>query len=214
MNTKSNLDLARKIALRRGTLAAPSATEVPTEVRSNSFVSIPPQPPVKLDHAIGNIVIEWSFRVPPARIRSFVSFLADNEALIAASCEKLMKGVHYRGTFLTTDNGRSEFRTYWAYDSHAAELQWEAGLANPQSNFVKAMRRLRSYWLEDLQASHRHMTAGSLLDAKTLGPFFRFTLDVGEAIATDLDTAVAATRKTRRKQVRKPSDETSRPTVS
>lgn len=213
MNTKNNYDLARKLALRRGTLAAPSATEVPTEVRSNSFVSIPPQPPMKLDHAIGNIIIEWSFRVPPARVRNFVSFLTDNEALIAVSCEKLMKGVRYRGTFLTTDNGRSEFRTYWAYDSHDAELQWEAGLANPESNFVKAMRVLRSYWLDDPQASHRHMTAGALLGPTTLGPFFRFTLDVGEKIAPGVDT-LAAARKAGRKQGRKRSSEASRPAVS
>jgi hypothetical protein len=156
-------------------------------------------PPLDMRFALGNVVIEWNFRVPLAEFRGFISFLADNEAMIAASCERLMKGVHYRGTFLTTDDGRPEFRTYWAYDTHDAEKQWEAGLANRNSNFVRAVQRLRSYWLKDAQASQRHMAAGALLGDKVLGPFFKLTLDTAEEIAGGRSRRAAAGRKARRK---------------
>jgi hypothetical protein len=181
--SRNHLELARRLTLRRGVPNAPSAKEVPTEVRSNSFVAIDEPPSVDTKYAVGNVVIEWSFRVPPAQFRAFTSFLANNEAMIAASCERLMKGVHYRGTFLTTGDGRSEFRTYWGYDTRVAEKQWATGLADPNSNFVRAMRQLRTYWLQDPNASHRHMALGALLGDDALGPFFKFTLDTAEALA-------------------------------
>lgn len=183
MKSTNRLELARRLSLRRGRPNAPSAKEVPTEVRSNSFVAIEQPPGVDTRYAVGNVVIEWSFRVPPAQFRSFVTFLADNEAMIAASCERLMRGVHYRGTFLTTEHGRSEFRTYWAYDAGVSEKQWEAGLADSKSNFVQVVRRLRSYWLQDPNASQRHMTLAALLNDRALGPFFKFTLDTAEEMA-------------------------------
>ena len=197
MKGKKHLELARKLTLRRGVPNAPSAKEVPTEVRSNSFVAIDPAPKVDTKYAVGNVVIEWTFRVPPARFRGFISFLADNEAMIAASCERLMKGVHYRGTFLTTEHGRSEFRTYWAYDTSVTEKQWEAALADPKSNFVRAIRTLRTYWLQDPHASHRHMALGALLGDDALGPFFKFTLSTAEEMAGSARSGAA--RKSGRK---------------
>ncbi|MGH8428829.1 MAG: hypothetical protein ACREUF_00340, partial [Solimonas sp.] len=183
-----------------GVPSSPSANEVQTEVRSNSIISVPTPPDVHLSYAVGHVVIEWSFRVPRAQFRAFVSFLADNEAMIAASCEKLMKGVHYRGTFLVTDLSRGEFRTYWAYDSDTDEKPWEAPLGDGRSNFTKAVQRLRSYWLRDPDATDRHMAAGALLGPKTLGPFFKFTLDTAEAIAGggDPGTPRAARKSGRR----------------
>jgi hypothetical protein len=146
--SRNNLELARRLTLRRGVPNAPSAKEVPTEVRSNSFVAIDEPPKVDTKYAVGNVVVEWRYRVPPDQFRAFTSFLADTEALIAAACERLMKGVHYRGTFLTTGDGRSEFRTYWAYDTSVTEKQWATALADLNSNFVQAVRRLRTYWLQ------------------------------------------------------------------
>jgi hypothetical protein len=196
MKGKKHLELARRLALRRGVPKAPSAKEVPTEVRSNSFVAIDEPPSMDTSYAVGNAVIEWTYRVQPAEFRAFTSFLADNEAMIAASCGKLMEGVHYRGTFLVTDHGRFEFRTYWAYDTSAAEKQWDKALANPSSNFARAVAQLRTYWLKDSNASHRHMTLGALLGDKTLGAFFRFTLDAAEGPGT----AAAKTAATRKKK--------------
>ncbi len=201
MKSNKHLELARRLTLRRGVPNAPSANEVPTEVRSNSFVAIDPPPKVDTKYAVGNVVVEWSFRVPPAQFRGFISFLADNEAMIAASCERLMKGVHYRGTFLTTEHGRSEFRTYWAYDTSVTEKQWEAALADPNSNFVRAVRQLRTYWLRDPNASHRHMALGALLGDDALGPFFKFTLTTAEEMAGSAPSGArsGAARKSGRK---------------
>ena len=194
MKGKKHFELARRLALRRGVPKAPSAKEVPTEVRSNSFVAIDEPPGMDTSYAVGNAIIEWTYRVQPAEFRAFTSFLADNEAMIAASCGKLMEGVHYRGTFLVTDHGRFEFRTYWAYDTSAAEKQWDKALANPSSNFARAVAQLRSYWLKDSNASHRHMTLGALLGDKTLGAFFKFTLNTAEVSGTAA-ARTAATRK-------------------
>ncbi|MBY0325065.1 MAG: hypothetical protein K2X72_40555 [Reyranella sp.] len=192
MKSKKHLELARRLTLRRGVPNAPSAKEVPTEVRSNSFVAIEEPPAVDTSYAVGNVVVEWTYRVPPEEFRGFTAFLADNEAMIVASCGKLMEGVHYRGTFLVTDLGRFEFRTYWAYDTHATEKQWDKALGNANSNFAQAVAQLRSYWLKDPNASHRHMVLASLLDDKTMGAFFKFTLNTAEGLS---GRAPAAARK-------------------
>ena len=200
--SRNHLELARRLTLRRGVPNAPSAKEVPTEVRSNSFVAIDEPPSMDTKYAVGNVVIEWSFRVPLDQFRAFTSFLANNEAMIAASCERLMRGVHYRGTFLTTGDGRSEFRTYWGYDTSVAEKQWATALADPNSNFVRAMRQLRTYWLQDPNASHRHMALGALLGDDALGPFFKFTLNTAEALGGGPSRAggrSGATRKSGKK---------------
>jgi hypothetical protein len=201
MKSRKHLELARRLTLRRGIPNAPSAKEVPTEVRSNSFVAIDPPAKVDTTYAVGNVVIEWSFRVPHGQVRAFVSFLADNEAIITASCERLMKGVHYRGTYMVTGDGRSEFRTYWSYDSSVTEKQWEAALANPNSNFVQAVQQLRTYWLQDPNASHRHMALAALIDDTALGPFFKFTLSTAERMAGKAPSAAKskAARKSGRK---------------
>lgn len=198
MKSKKHLELARRLTLRRGVPNAPSAKEVPTEVRSNSFVAIDEPPSIDTSYAVGNAVIEWTYRVQPAEFRAFTSFLADNEAMIAASCGKLMEGVHYRGTFLVTDHGRFEFRTYWAYDTSAAEKQWDKALANPSSNFARAVAQLRTYWLKDPSASHRHMVLGALLNDKTMGAFFKFTLNTAEGSGTAA-ARTAAARKSGKK---------------
>jgi hypothetical protein len=88
-------------------------------------------------------------------------------------------------------------RTYWAYDTSAAEKQWDKALANPSSNFARAVAQLRTYWLKDSNASHRHITLGALLGDKTLGAFFKFTLNTAEGGSTAARTA--ATRKSGKK---------------
>ncbi len=194
MKSRKNLELARRLTLRRGVPKAPSAKEVPTEVRSNSFVAIDEPPGMDTSYAIGNVVVEWTYRVPPEEFRAFTAFLADNEAMIVASCGKLMQGVHYRGTFLVTDLGRFEFRTYWAYDTSATEKQWDRALGNANSNFAQAVAQLRSYWLKDPNASHRHMILASLLSDKTMGAFFKFTVSTAEGLSGG-GTRAAARKK-------------------
>jgi hypothetical protein len=183
MTTGKNLDLAQRLVLRRGTPPPPVITATQTEIRSNGIIALPPPPAVPLDYIIGHLVIEWAFRLPLSKIREFNAFLADNEALIAQSCEKLMKGVHYRGTYMTTHGERLEYRTYWAYDSHEAHSQWEVGLRDPGSNFGAALRRLRSYWISDPNGSHRHFSPGALFGAEAGGAFHQFTLETAEQMA-------------------------------
>ena len=121
----------------------------------------------------------------PRSSAAFTSFLADNEAMIAASCGKLMEGVHYRGTFLVHRPWLVGFRTYWAYDTECGrEAVGHKALADPSSNFARAVAQLRTYWLKDSNASHRHMALGALLGDKTLGAFFKFTLNTAEAGST------------------------------
>ena len=74
MKSSKHLELARRLTVRRGVPNAPSAKEVPTEVRSNSFVAIDPPAKVDTRYAVGNVVIEWSFRVPPAQFRALHLF--------------------------------------------------------------------------------------------------------------------------------------------
>jgi hypothetical protein len=199
MTFEKNLDVAQRLTLRRGMPPSPAITVTQTEIRSNGVIAIPTPEPDELKYVIGTTVIEWSFRVAHAKIREFHTFLADNEALIAESCEKLMKGVHYRGTYMTTNGERTEFRTYWAYDSQDAHNQWETGLAKAGTNFTKALRRLRSYWLHDPNASHHHLAPGALFAKNQGGPFFDFTLETAEQLAGTSAPKRGGRRKTTRK---------------
>jgi hypothetical protein len=199
MTSTKNLDMAQRLLLRRGTPAAPAIAEVSTEVRTNAVIAVPTPAPHEMKHVIGTTVIEWSFRVAHAKIREFNTFLADNEALIAASCEKLMQGVHYRGTYMTTHGERTEYHTYWAYDSQAAEKQWEQGLAKAGTNFTRALRRLRSYWLHDPNASHRHLAPAALFAKNPGSPFFDFTLETAEQMAGTSAPKRSGKRKVARK---------------
>ena len=180
--TGKNFDLAQRLALRRGIPAAPTVAEVTTEVRTNGVIMVPSPAADQLKYVIGNVVIEWTYRVPYHKVREFNAFLADHEALIADSCEKLMRGVHYRGTYMTTHSERLEFRTYWAYDSHDAQKQWENALPKASANFGKALKRLRSYWLGDPNGAHRHFAPGALFAKDSGGAMFGLTLDAAEEL--------------------------------
>jgi hypothetical protein len=199
MTSGKNLDLAQRLALRRGVPAAPSIAEVSTEVRTNTVIAVPTPGPDELKYVIGAVVIEWAFRVPFAKIREFNGFLADHEALIAESCEKLMQGVHYRGTYMTTHGERIEFRTYWSYDSHDAQKQWEHALPKAGANFGKALRRLRSYWLGDPDGTHRHFAPGALFAKESGGILFGMTLETAEEMAGGGPRRSTRRRKTARK---------------
>jgi hypothetical protein len=197
--TGKNFDLAQRMALRRGIPAAPTIAEVTTEVRTNGVIMVPPPGPDQLKYVIGTVVIEWTFRVPYHKVREFNAFLADHEALIADACEKLMRGVHYRGTYMTTHSERLEFRTYWAYDSHDAQKQWENALPKASANFSKALRRLRSYWLGDPNGTHRHFAPGALFAKGSGGAVFGLTLDAAEELEGGGMRKAARGRKTARK---------------
>jgi hypothetical protein len=199
MTSETNLDLARRLALRRGIPAAPAIAEVTTEVRTNGVIMVPERRPDEHQHVIGTVVIEWAYRVPYHKIREFNAFLADHEALIAASCEKLMKGVHYRGTYMTTHSERVEYRTFWAYDSHDAQKQWEDALPKGGSNFDRALRRLRSYWLGDPNGTHRHFAPGALFAKNPGGAFFGLTLETAEQMEGGRPRKPPGRRKTARK---------------
>jgi len=103
---------------------------------------------------------------------------------------------------MTTHGERVEFRTYWAYDSQAAQAQWEIGLANARSNFTTALRRLRSYWISDPNGTHRHFAPGALFAKDPGGPFHGFTLETAEQMAGGAGP-VTGKRKARRKTGRK-----------
>ncbi len=180
MTSEKDIDAVRRLVLRHGTPAPPAVSVAVTEVRTNSFIKVPGLPIDEMKYALGALVIEWTFRVPLAQVNEFNRFLADHEALIAESCEKLMKGVHYRGTYLTTSGERLEYRTYWTYDSAEAIQGWEAALASRNSNFVTALQRLRSYWVQDPDGAHHHFSPGALY-AKGFGsPFMGLTLETAE----------------------------------
>jgi hypothetical protein len=183
MTSEKDIGAIRRLVLRRGAPQPPAMLEAVTEIRSNSVIKVPSPLPTDMTYALGALVIEWSFTVPLAQVNEFNSFLADHEALIAQSCEKLMKGVHYRGTYITTNGERLEYRTYWAYDSPEALKGWEAALANRKSNFVAAVQSLRSYWVQDPQGTQRHFSPGALY-AKGFGsPFMALTLETAERMA-------------------------------
>jgi hypothetical protein len=163
---------------RRGTPPVPASTTLKVEVRTDGFIPLPS--PVKgQDFAIGAVLIEWTFGVPLAEVQTFNTFLSQNEAYIAASCAKLMKGVAYRGTYMTGSYGRFRYRSLWSYEEAASLDQWNAVLTG-KSKFITALTRLRSYWTADpSREEHRYHQAGLVTDLAALGhdkPFLALTL--------------------------------------
>ena len=146
-------------------------------------------------YAVGNAVIEWTYRVQPAEFRAFTSFLADNEAMIAASCGKLMRGRALSRHVPRHRPWGVEFRTYWAYDTSAAEKQSDKALANPSSNFARAVAQ-RAPTAQGFQRFAPAHNLGALLGDRTLGAFFKFTLDAAEGGGT----AAAKTAATHKKK--------------
>ena len=74
-----------------------------------------------------------------------------------------------------------------------------SGLAKAGTNLTKALRRLRSYWLHDPNASHHHLAPGALFAKNQGGPFFDFTLETAEQLAGTSAPKRGGRRKTARK---------------
>jgi hypothetical protein len=159
----------------RGIASRPQAIEQVSEVRSDCFVKLPPLSDTYATFALASVVIEWRFRLSYGKIAEFHDFLAKNERFIADSCQKVLAGVHYRGTFMALDGQRAAYATIWGYDSWEAQDQWSKILGNQKSRFYRALRNLRSYWISDPNGTQEHFGAAAGIDLKQ--GFFAITLD-------------------------------------
>jgi hypothetical protein len=94
--------------------------------------------------AIGAIVVEWGYDVPPGRVPDFLKFLNDFEENLL---DARPKGVRYKGTysvFSSTEKHTGQFRTVWAYrdfgDLDALSDEYEDG-----TQFSSWVKQLRSF---------------------------------------------------------------------
>ena len=58
MTSEKNLDLARRLTLRRGMPPSPAITVTQTEIRSNGVIAIPTPEPDELKYVIGTVITD------------------------------------------------------------------------------------------------------------------------------------------------------------
>lgn len=178
MANNADRDRIRDLIHRRGVPPVPASSPLTVEVRTDGILPLPPRGGGP-DFAVGRILIEWVYGVPLVEVEKFNIFLEQNEAFIAACCAKLMKGVAYRGTYVTSGYGEFLYKSLWSYDSAAAFEQWNEALKG-KSKFVTVLRRFRSYWTRDPhRAEHCYQLAGLVTDLAALAkdkPFLQLTL--------------------------------------
>lgn len=183
-----------RLIRQRGIPEEPRAAEQVSEVRSDCFVD-----PGKLleAHAVftlATVIIQWHFRLAYAKTVEFHNFLAENERFIADGCEKMLSGVHYRGTFMALAGKRAAYTTLWGYDSWNAQNEWSKILGDKKSRFYQAVRDLRSYWASDPDSTQEHFGAAAGIDLTREG-FFAITIDADSGTPQPARRAPSARRK-------------------
>ena len=148
-----------------GTPDSPAAAAYVFEVRSDAVPTCPKPPPKGCDY-LGAITIHWDFSLALKDVKEFHDFLRKNEKYIADSTTALVAEASYRGTYILLANGDVRYRTIWVYDSHAALASvWKKAVSKPTSNFYKAVKKLRQYWLRDPNRSEgRYIPAAGVFD--------------------------------------------------
>ena len=178
MGEDKNRTSIKELIHRQGMPPVPAAPPLVTEVRTDGGMILQ-KPPKKRGFSIGPVLIEWSYGLPLDQVQAFNLFLEKNEEFIAACCQQLMKGVTYRGTFLTAGFGDVRYRTFWSYASPEAMGQWDDVLKK-RSKFVTIMLQLRSYWTRDPGRSEMcYQEAAQVTDLAENAeskPFLQFTL--------------------------------------
>jgi hypothetical protein len=167
---------------RQGMPPVPAAAPLVTEVRTDGGMILH-VPPKKRTFSIGPILIEWTYGVPLDQVEKFNAFLDKNEEFIATCCRELMKGVSYRGTFLTAGFGDVRYKTLWSYASQEAMEEWAEALKK-RSKFVTILTQMRSYWARDPGRSEmRYQEAALVTDLAADAakkPFLQLTLAAGK----------------------------------
>jgi hypothetical protein len=177
MTAKSTEKLA-ELVRQYGTPDSPKAKVYVSEVRSDFVGEVQnPDRPVG-DFVVGVYVIQWEYSLPLGEIQEFHEFLNKNERYISDSMKKLTRGAFYRGTYMLLENGEPRYRTLWAYDSlEAMGAIWKKALSDRNSNFYKAVKRLRGYWLR----VYGMPAAGLFKDSNTGGDAFALlTIDASK----------------------------------
>jgi len=138
------------IIRQRGAPARPSVDAFVAEVRSCMVAPMPKPTPKKPDGLLGGILVMWEWSLPYSEADEFHEFIRKNENYITDSIKNMAKGAYYRGTYLHYGPGEPRYRTIWAYESPEVMAKvWTKALRDKNSNFYKAVRQLRTFWLMD-----------------------------------------------------------------
>ncbi len=175
MTPSDPADIGRMIR-RQGLPEAPRLDEQRSEVRSDCFVAMVSVPKTHTAFVLAPIFIQWRFRLTYERSVLFHQFLADNEQFIAESCQKVLQGVHYRGTYMGLSGQRAAYTTIWGYDTWEAQNQWTRLHEDRGGNFYRAVRDLRSFWTTDPDSTQEHFGLAAGIDL-TREAFLAVTVD-------------------------------------
>jgi hypothetical protein len=148
-------------ALIRRMNAAPSASLLETEVRSQGAPNFKTEPDGEFSEKVATIAAwEWNYGVPQSDIKAFIQFLQEHEIELISLIEQIIpvpgdRLIQYCGTFIavTGERGWYECRTIWSYRGDNPIGQWVDLLANAQ--FLLLFQGLRKRWVADPVASER-----------------------------------------------------------
>ena len=179
MTRQRDLTTAMTVIRRRGRAEQPTVAQVVAEIRSDSTIPIQSAPHPQ--HALGPLVIEWTYCVPWAKMSQFNQWLVQNESYIANFCNTTMQGVTYLGTYVAMDGNDVHYKTIWSYDSIADVDKWTTALRARTQKFYRTIRTLRSYWAHDYcPKEYRYQPAALFADLDNIAKgdaFLAMTLD-------------------------------------
>ncbi len=177
MTTRHDAPAIGALLRRRGLPERPVVGVPVTEIRSDGFLGkIPTLDGPDHATALGALILEWEYAVEYHALPEFLKFLADNDTFITESCVKLMKGVHYYGTYMGAGGQRASFRTIWGYSSWAAHDEWSTVTATGETaRLYELVSQLRTYWLADPAGSQEHLAYAANVDLAS-HPFLNMTV--------------------------------------
>jgi hypothetical protein len=177
MSKKREQGSLGELVRRHGVPQSPKVDILVSEVRSCLVATSPPPVKPEPDGILGGMVVMWEFSIPLSNVQDFHDFLRQNETFISTSIGKLTKSAaSYRGTYMQYAPGDPRYRTIWAYESlEAMGKAWSDALRNRNSNFYKAVRQLRAFWLCDPLRSEARWVPGRY--------FYDRDKDFGDAFA-------------------------------
>jgi hypothetical protein len=191
MSKKAEQSELEHLVRRHGVPQAPKVDPLESEVRSCIVASHPR--PVKGDQegVLGGIVEMSEFSLPLGDVQEFHEFLRQNEKYVTDSLNKAAPGALYLGTYMLYGPGNPHYRTVWAYESlEVMGKAWSKALQNRSSNFYKAVRQLRAYWLRDPERTEARWVPARF--------YFNLEEDLGDAFAKltlDADKLNSARRR-------------------
>jgi hypothetical protein len=137
----------------------PSVDILKSELRSDSGIEPPIQPPPK---STVYVIIKWKFHIRFANLDKFHAFLETTEEQIIADVADLKVGAAYRGTYAELPQCIVH-QTFWSYDSIKAIDDFKGKIVTKKKSDLRTnLKKLVSFIDDPTLTMHRLVRASAL----------------------------------------------------